>query len=52
MNTEIRKITISTTENLNNRIKLECDEMGNISYLLATSFVLNDTLVLIFQKQD
>lgn len=52
MNTEVRKITIIATANLNDRIKTECDEMGNIGFHLVTSFVLNDTLVLIFQKQD
>lgn len=52
METEIRKITIKNTPNLNERIKTECNEMGDIGYHLVASFVLADELVLIFQKAD
>ena len=52
MNTEVRKITIANYPNLNDRITKECNELGNIGYSLAASFVVNGELMLIFQKKN
>ncbi|HHT9116551.1 MAG TPA: hypothetical protein ACFYEL_08790, partial [Candidatus Wunengus californicus] len=49
METEIRTINICEAKNLNERIKKECSEMGELGYHLMSSFVLKDVLVLIFQ---
>lgn len=53
MKTEVKKITISEDpEDFCERIKLECNNLGNIGYHLVSSFVLADALLLIFQKQE
>ncbi|MDN3510356.1 MAG: hypothetical protein QY310_15445 [Candidatus Jettenia sp. CY-1] len=51
METEVKKIPIRDTPNLSEKIKEECDFMNSTSYSLVATFVLDDLLYLIFQRQ-
>jgi hypothetical protein len=47
--TEVQRINLATTLNLEQRIKQNCDNMGSAGYQLCASFVQNGELILIFQ---
>ncbi len=51
METEVKKIPVNSTTNLGEKIKSECSEMNNTSYVLVSSFILDGSLFLIFQRQ-
>lgn len=51
METEVKTISIPNTPNLSEKIKEECDYMNSTSYLLVATFILGDSLYLIFQRQ-
>ena len=49
--TKILRIKLSTTPQLNEAIENECNVHSAAGYRLASSFVIGDDLVLIFQHQ-
>lgn len=46
--TEVRRIELAQIHDIAESIKYECDKMAILGYDLASSFVLNDEVVLIF----
>ena len=48
--TKIKKITISAGSDIFQSIQEECDTLGAAGYNLVSSFVIDDSVVLIFQK--
>lgn len=49
--TEVKRIDMSTVDDLAQAIKDECDPMYVRDFILAASFVYDVQLVLIFQKK-
>lgn len=47
--TEVKRIELAQVHDIAESIKYECDQMAILGYELASSFVLNDELVLIFK---
>ncbi len=47
--TEVRRIPADEND-IEGRIKFECDALGSAGYLLASSCVLGDEVLLIFQR--
>jgi hypothetical protein len=47
--TEVRRISLATTVNLEQRIQQTCDTMGAAGYQLCASFSEGGELILIFQ---
>jgi hypothetical protein len=51
METEVKIIDIRSVPNLSQKIQEECDYMNSTSYVLVASFVHENSLYLIFQRQ-
>lgn len=51
METEVKMIDIRNVPDLRQKIKEECDYMNSTSYVLVASFVYENSLYLIFQRQ-